>query len=122
DNDGQITAVAPAGSAGMVDVTVVSPGGTSASSSADLYTYDAPPPPKPAVSSLAPTQGPIAGGTSVTITGSAFTGATAVKFGASTGRSFELDNDGQITAAGPAGPAGTVDVTVTTPGGTSATS
>ncbi len=36
---GQLQAVAPAGSPGMVHVTVVTPGGTSATSSADGFTY-----------------------------------------------------------------------------------
>src|SRR5207237_9640093 len=63
-----------------------------------------------------------AGGTSVTITGSEFTGATSVKFGATSAASFTVDTDGQITAVSPAHAAATVDVTVTTVGGTSATS
>ena len=38
----QITATPPPGSAGTVDVTVTTPGGTSATSAADQYTYIAP--------------------------------------------------------------------------------
>jgi hypothetical protein len=56
----------------------------------------------------------------VVITGSAFTGATAVKFGAVSASAFTVNNAGQITAASPAaGASGPVHVTVTTPGGTS---
>ncbi len=72
----QITATSPAGT-GTVDVTVVGPGGTSATSSADQFTYVA----APAVTAISPAAGPTGGGTSVTITGSGFTGATAVDFG-----------------------------------------
>ena len=118
----QITATAPAGTAGStVDVTVTTAGGTSATSAADHYTYDAPTP-APTVTSLNPTHGPAAGGTSVTITGTNLTGATAVKFGSTNATSFTVNSATQITATAPAGTAGsTVDVTVTTPGGTSAT-
>ncbi|MDO9174268.1 MAG: IPT/TIG domain-containing protein, partial [Actinomycetota bacterium] len=63
DNDGQITATAPAGT-GTQDVTVTTPLGTSTNTAADDYTYYAP----PTVTSLSPTAGPTAGGTSVTIT------------------------------------------------------
>ena len=41
--DTQITAVAPPGTAGPVDVLVTTPGGTSANTAADDYTYVAPP-------------------------------------------------------------------------------
>jgi hypothetical protein len=74
----------------------------------------------PTVSSIAPTSGPAAGGTSVVITGTNFTGATAVKFGATNAASFVVNSAIQITATSPAG-SGTVDITVTTPSGTSST-
>jgi hypothetical protein len=85
------------------------------------FTFAPPPPPPPTVVSLAPNNGPIAGGTSVTITGTNFTGATAVKFGAAAAASFLVNSATQITATSPAG-TGTVDVTVTVPAGTSALS
>jgi hypothetical protein len=40
DSDTQITATAPAGSLGIVDVTVNTPDGISANSAADDYNYD----------------------------------------------------------------------------------
>jgi hypothetical protein len=117
-NSNTITAVAPAGLlAGPVDVTVVTAGGTSGLSSLDQYTYASQ---VPSVTSLSPTSGPLAGGTVVTINGSGFTGATAVKFGANNATTFNVLSDSQIQAIAPAG-AGTVDVKVTTPVGTSAT-
>ena len=62
---------------GTVDVTVTAPGGTSATSPADQFTYVA----GPTVTGLSPTFGPSVGGTLVTITGTGFTGATEVDFG-----------------------------------------
>ena len=62
--------------------------------------------------------GPTSGGTTVAITGSAFTGATAVDFGSVPAKHFTVVSATLITATSPAG-TGTVNVTVTTPGGTS---
>jgi hypothetical protein len=73
------------------------------------------------VSSISPSNGPPPGGTTVTITGMFFTGATAVHFGGTAATSFTVDSDTQITVTSPPG-SGAVDVTVTTPDGTSATS
>ena len=58
----------------------------------------------------------------MTITGTNFTGATAVTFGATAATGFTVNSATQITATAPAGSTGTVDVRVTTIGGTSATS
>jgi hypothetical protein len=71
----------------------------------------------PVVTGLAPSAGPPAGATTVTITGSGFTGATAVMFGSVAAADFTVDSDTQITATSPAQPAGTGDVTVTGPNG-----
>jgi hypothetical protein len=76
----------------------------------------------PQVSKLAPAAGLAAGGTSVTITGTGFTGASAVKFGSTPAASFKVNSWTSITAVSPPGTSGTVDVTVTTTGGTSAAS
>jgi alpha-tubulin suppressor-like RCC1 family protein len=114
-----ITAISPAGT-GTVDVTVTTPGGTSATSPADTFTYV--PFPPPAVTKVVPAKGPVAGGTSVTITGTNFAKASAVKFGPTSATSFTLNSSTKITAISPAEPAGKVDVTVTTPSGTSAIS
>ena len=74
----------------------------------------------PAVTSVAPTSGPPAGGTPVVVTGIHFTGATGVSFGANPATSFSVVNDTTINATSPAGVVGAIDVTVAGPGGTSA--
>ena len=111
----QITATAPAHAAGAVDVVVTTPVGTTANTTADNYTYTA----GPTVTDLAPSSGPTAGGTSVVITGTGFTGATAVTFGGTNATSFTVNSSTQITAVSPAKPTGTVDVIVTGTGGSS---
>src|SRR6185437_12397952 len=75
-----------------------------------------------AVNGLNPTSGTTAGGTSVVVNGSGFSGATGVKFGSVAATSFSVNSDAQITAVAPPEAAGTVDVTVTGPTGTSASS
>jgi hypothetical protein len=118
DSDTQITAVSPPHAAGKVDVSVSNPSATSPSSITDEFTFIA----APTVTLVAPTSGSTAGGTSVTITGTDFTGASAVDFGTTATASLTVVSDTEITTTSPAHAAGTVDVTVTTPGGTSATS
>ncbi len=74
----------------------------------------------PLVTGLSPTSGLGGGGTSVLISGSGFSGATAVKFGATNAASFTINSATSITVAAPPHASGTVNVTVTTPNGTSA--
>jgi hypothetical protein len=118
NSDTSITAVSPVAEAGTVDITVTSAGGTSATSPSDQFTFFA----IPVVSSLSPNSGPIGGGTPVTITGTNFTGATAVFFG-DMPAGFVVNDDTSITAVSPGeGSPDDVAVTVTSPGGTSAMS
>jgi hypothetical protein len=72
------------------------------------------PPAAPSITGFSPTSGPV--GSSVTINGSAFTGATAVKFNG-TSASFAVSSDTQVTATVPSG-ATNGPITVTTGGGT----
>uniref|UniRef100_UPI002457BCBC beta strand repeat-containing protein n=1 Tax=Nocardia abscessus TaxID=120957 RepID=UPI002457BCBC len=110
DSATQITAVSPAGT-GTVQVTATTVGGTS---NGVAYTYI----PVPALANVVPNSGPVAGGTTVVLTGTDLTGTTAVDFGATPAASFTVDSATQITAVSPAG-TGTVQVTATTAGGTS---
>jgi hypothetical protein len=139
-SDTQITATVPNGT-GTVDVRVQSgvsetdnfsssPNanvnapifgyGTSATLAADLFTVTAAP--AVAVTGVSPSSGPATGGATVTITGTNFTGATSVMFGNTPATDFQVVSPTQITATEPAGTVGqSVDITVTTPAGTSAT-
>ena len=74
--------------------------------------------PAPRVTGVSPASGPAGGGTSVTIIGTGFTGATDVSFGA-TPTTFTVNSDSSITALSPTAPAGMGDVTVTSAGGQS---
>ena len=110
-----IKATAPAGQS-TVDVKVTTPGGTSATGSADKFTYGA----APTVSAVAPNAGPETGGTRVTITGTGFvSGTTTVAFGEAQASGVKVISATEAKATSPAGQ-NTVDVKVTTPVGTSA--
>ena len=113
----QLTATVPPGAGnGPVAIEVSTPGGSTAPSASDLYTYFFA---QPSVSGVSPASGPVGGGTSVTIMGNAFVGATGVKF-AGTPASYVVDSNSSITATAPPGTGGTsVDITVSGPGGTS---
>jgi IPT/TIG domain len=80
------------------------------------------PPASPTVTNVSPNRGPAGGGTTVTITGTNLTGATAIKFGSTSATSFTVNSATSITAVSPAETAGRVDVAVTTRAGTSAIS
>ncbi len=60
-------------------------------------------PPSPTVASLSPAAGPLAGGSSVVITGTNFSSATGVTFGGIAATSFTINSPTQITAIDPAG-------------------
>ncbi len=74
----------------------------------------------PIVSSVSPSFGSITGGTTVTVTGTNLENATEVDFGPNPG-TITSDSSTSITVTSPAGSAGTVDISVTTPIGVSAT-
>lgn len=119
DSSTQITATSPIGVAGIVDVTVVGPDGTSAASASSKFTFV--PPGAPTVTGLTPTTGTTEGGTVVTITGTNLAETTSVKFGAINAASFSVLSDTSVSTVAPVGVDGIVDVTVVNPGGTSAT-
>lgn len=65
----------------------------------------------PPSSPLVPDVGPATGGTTVIVTGSGFTGTTAVKFGTTAAASYTVQSDNAIQAVAPAG-SGSVPVVV----------
>jgi acid phosphatase len=113
-----INAIAPAHSAGSVNVVVTNPGGeTGTLNGGFVYAAGAP----PSVSGITPNSGPTTGGTSVTINGSAFVSGATVTIGGASATNVNFVNSGTITANTPAHAAGTVNVVVTNPDAQSGT-
>jgi len=113
-----ITCKAPANAAGVVDVTVTTAGGLSATSPADRYAYD----PIPSVSGVEPPNGPVSGGTAVTVSGTGFVSGATVDFGKTVASKVAVTSATTLTCVSPPGSTGTVDVVVNTPGGSSTVS
>lgn len=74
---------------------------------------------KPQVAAVVPASGPTTGAIWVTVTGSGFAGARTVTFGGRPAVAFVVVSGTEIRAEAPPHPAGTVDVQVTSPSGTS---
>jgi hypothetical protein len=118
-SSGTIVARAPAGSPGTAEVTVTTSGGTSAATAFAGFTYSGSAP-LPVVGLVNPDGAPVAGRPEVSVTGSGFTGATAVYVG-NMPATFSVQSDTALTLAAPAAPEPeVVDITVVGPGGTSA--
>ncbi|HYM81864.1 MAG TPA: IPT/TIG domain-containing protein, partial [Candidatus Limnocylindria bacterium] len=110
DSDTLLRANVPVG-ATSGPISVQNPGGTA--TSAASFTVILP----PSISSFFPTSGPV--GTEVTVSGSGFSGATAVRFNG-TLATFTIDSDAQLRANVPAG-ATTGPISVTNAAGSFAT-
>ncbi len=111
--------VTPATSAGIVDVGVVTPGGTATLSQALEFTTSAL---IPIVTSITPSSGPASGGTTITVTGRYFSGsyadAISVAINGVSGSSVIVVNDSTLTFLSPPGAAAAgLDVAVFTGGG-----
>ncbi len=101
------------------DGATVAPSGSEAGKEIEL---SAEVQPTPVISSIAPEFGPVAGGTTVTITGTDLASTSAVKFGPLPAASFKAESETKITAvAPPSAKVVGVDVAATTIAGTSAT-
>ena len=111
--------LAQLGARGNYHVQVVTPGGTSATSSADVLTVNPPTPPVPTLTGVAPPTGTTLGGTTVNLTGTSFDTATDVFFGSDDVTSFTINSNTSITVSSPSHAAGGVSVTVENLGGTS---
>jgi hypothetical protein len=106
----EISATVPTG-ATSGPISVTTPAGSATTTTAFTVTVPGPP---PTIGSFTPTNGPV--GTSVTINGSHFTGATAVFFNGASA-SFTVVSDTQIRATVPSG-ASSGPIRVATPAGT----
>lgn len=120
----------PAHVAGTVDIIVTTAEGTSTARASDQYAYA----PIPTVSGVSPNAGLAAGGAAVpvTVTGTLFTGVIEVSMGTAnitttcvgtplTSPCFTVNSATLITIGYVPSGSGNVDITVTTPGGTSPT-
>ncbi|MEV1286634.1 IPT/TIG domain-containing protein [Micromonospora sp. NPDC049679] len=117
-NDGQLRATLPpraTSAAGTFDVQVTTPGGTSGTSSTSKFAFVAPP--VPVLSSVTPSSGLTSKSTTVVITGTGLTAATRVTVGG-TAIGYVRLSDTQVRVTLPPRAAGTYEVVVTTPGGT----
>lgn len=99
------------------EVTAMNEAGEASATSASVFI---PTLLKPTIRRVSPRTGAEAGGRVVTITGTGYSEATAVYFGTVPGLDLKVVSATSITVEAPPG-TGTVAVTVTTPGGTSAT-
>jgi hypothetical protein len=112
-----ITATTPAHAVGLVDVAVTTPVGTAKAKA--IFSYVLPPlQAKPAIIGVAPASGEIAGGVSVTITGTNLAETSSVTFGGTRASAFAVNSATSITAITPAHAAGAVDVAASAPQGT----
>jgi hypothetical protein len=121
DATGQATCLVtyPSASSSVHDITAVYGGDAVYTSSTSPVLAETVTSARPSVTAVAPASGPVAGGRTVTITGTNLSGASAVHFGAKRASILTVSPT-TITVRSPAGTPGTVDVTVTTPQGTSA--
>jgi len=110
----QIVVTSPAHRAGEARLRVFVDGFGSADADGAVFVYQAAPSTLPTVTALSPTSGPSAGGTAVTITGTSFTGATAVAFGGLLipAAQFTAASDTQIVVTSPAHLPGNVSIEV----------
>jgi len=83
-----------------------------------LLDFGACPVDPPSISWVNPNYGPTTGGTTITITGTALTDASAVTVRGNAATNVTVVNDTTVTAVAPAGSVGAANVQVTTPGGT----
>jgi large repetitive protein len=103
---------APAGAGAKYLTVVTSTGGPSELTGRAVYNFL----PGPALSQLSPADGPAAGGTTVTITGSNLAFVSAVYFGTHRGTHLKVLSPWKIMVTSPAG-AGAVNVRIVTAGG-----
>lgn len=115
-DDTHLTLVTPAHAAGAVSIVVTNGTGPS-SGGVNTFTYIA----APVVTSLSVPTGTIDGGDDIVLTGTGFTIATSVLFGATAALHKTIVSDTTINVQSPAGAAGATHITVVSPGGTSAT-
>ncbi len=117
-----LTINVPTESEGSFDVTVSAPVAAQACAlSSTRKAALAVAGPAPTIGSVAPNSGPSSGGTPVVVTGTNFVSGSQLTIGGAAATSVIVASDTSISAATPAGPAGTADIVVTNPDGQTAT-
>ncbi|MCI0340573.1 MAG: IPT/TIG domain-containing protein [Planctomycetales bacterium] len=114
-----LTCVTPAHTAGLVSVTVTNPDGQTGSL-AGAYSFVSASV-SPTLWGVSPRWGPMAGGTSVTVTGSNFLAGATVSFAGAAAGSLSVVSTSQILCVTPAGPIGPATIVVTNPDGQTVT-
>ncbi len=112
----KVRVLTPAHAAGLVSVRVATPTGSSPVASRSTFAFDA----VPTLRALSSRSGSTRGGTTVTLTGTGLWRTSSVHFGTTAAAGLTRLSSTQLRVTVPAHTAGTVDVRVTTPGGTSA--
>jgi formylglycine-generating enzyme required for sulfatase activity len=110
-----VKAITPAGAAGEVPISVITPAGTLLAPTPFTYV-------QLSIASVSPNQGNYTGGTAITITGSFLNGATSVKVGGVPATNVVAVNSTTVTAVTPAGSVGAASVEVTGAKGTATAS
>lgn len=105
--------VVPPGTIGPASVVVTTAGGSNAANT--LFAYKQPP---PTVTTVSPSNGPAAGGTTITITGTGFTNVTGITVGGQACASYTVVSNTSATCTTSAGTSTRASVNVTTVGGT----
>jgi hypothetical protein len=113
-----VIATSPAEPVGTVDIIVTTPAGSSTATPEDAFTFTDN---TPVVKQVFPHKGNVAGGTLVLVKGQHFTQGATVDFGTVAATKVVFESKQILLARSPAETAGTVDVTVTTAAGQSAT-
>jgi hypothetical protein len=121
NSDGSITAVSPVDTSGVnphtVDVTVMSPGGTSFASAGDRFTSYR----RPTITGVSPNHGGVSGGYYVKVSGTNFVGTTGVMVG-DTASAWQVISNTTMSVYIPgsdSGPGDSTSISATSPGGTS---
>nr|WP_276610689.1 IPT/TIG domain-containing protein [Kineococcus siccus] len=113
----QLLVTTPARGAGPAQVRLVAPGGTSAATTASVFTYAAA---VPAVTRLSATTVSTAGGETVTVTGTGLGEVTRVTAGGVVAATLTRTSPTSLSFPVPARAPGTGDVVLTSPAGSSA--